>query len=312
MRTLEQYKQLYFKKFPCSDLKILSFEKLKYVLIEDTYGICKVDKYGLLVGNIPSIQTAINKTEYFINQAKEIHGDKYDYSKISYLHIKSYVRIICKEHGEFLQLPEKHLQIKGCPKCGKLKQSKNKTRSLNFFLEKANKVHNFKYDYSNTIYTIGTKNVKIICPIHGEFLQNANVHLNGSGCKFCSRINVSKYNSENPTGWTKTDWFKSALKSKKFDSFKVYIIECWNKEERFYKIGRTFRKIIYRFSHKKVLSYNYKILQLHEFKELTKENSDKCYDLENELKIKNEKNKYIPNIGFAGMYECFNNIHFIY
>ncbi len=310
MRTLEQYKELFFKKFPFSKLKILSFEKTKYVLVEDVYGICKVDKFGLMIGNIPTIQTAINKNEYFINQATKIHGDKYDYSKVLYLDMKSYITIICKKHGEFLQLPDKHLQMNGCPKCGKLKQSKNKTRSLNIFIEKANIVHNFKYDYSNATYTTGNKSIKIICPIHGEFEQVSNTHLNGSGCQFCGRINVLKYNSENPTGWTKIDWFNAAKKSKKFDSFKVYIIKCWNEEEEFYKIGRTYKKVEYRFSHKKALPYNYKIIQLYEFQELTEENCNKCYDLETEMKKKNKDNSYIPKLEFVGKYECFNKIKF--
>ena len=41
----------------------------------------------------------------FIIRAKEVHGDKYDYSKVEYVNNKTKVCIICPEHGEFWQRP---------------------------------------------------------------------------------------------------------------------------------------------------------------------------------------------------------------
>ena len=57
-------------------------------------------------------------TEQFIIEAKEKHGDKYDYSKVQYENNLKEVIIICKEHGEFLQTPNGHLSNNGCKKCG--------------------------------------------------------------------------------------------------------------------------------------------------------------------------------------------------
>ena len=56
-------------------------------------------------------------TEEFIQKAKAIHGDKYDYSKVEYVNSKTKVRIICPIHGEFWQVPSNHLRNHGCPKC---------------------------------------------------------------------------------------------------------------------------------------------------------------------------------------------------
>ena len=56
-------------------------------------------------------------TEEFIKKAREVHGDKYDYSKVEYVGNKAKVTIICTEHGEFLQSPHKHLSGHGCEKC---------------------------------------------------------------------------------------------------------------------------------------------------------------------------------------------------
>lgn len=49
-----------------------------------------------------------------------------------------------------------------------------------------NKIHNFKYDYSKVVYLNMKSNIKIICPIHGEFAQIAEGHLSGRGCIKCA------------------------------------------------------------------------------------------------------------------------------
>lgn len=64
-------------------------------------------------------------TEDFIRLAKEIHGDKYDYSKSEYSLWKNDVIIICPIHGEFSQSPQLHIGRKnGCPKCRWEKRNK--------------------------------------------------------------------------------------------------------------------------------------------------------------------------------------------
>lgn len=57
-------------------------------------------------------------TEQFIAEAKHVHGDRYDYSKVEYKGVFDPVTIICKEHGEFKQVPTYHLNGCGCQKCG--------------------------------------------------------------------------------------------------------------------------------------------------------------------------------------------------
>ncbi len=56
-------------------------------------------------------------TEQFIEEAKKIHGDRYDYSKVEYKNNKTKVCIICPKHGEFWQKPNVHLSNHGCPHC---------------------------------------------------------------------------------------------------------------------------------------------------------------------------------------------------
>jgi len=56
-------------------------------------------------------------TGEFIIDAEEIHGKRYDYSKVNYEHKDRNVAIECKKHGLFLQSPHNHLNGAGCPRC---------------------------------------------------------------------------------------------------------------------------------------------------------------------------------------------------
>lgn len=56
--------------------------------------------------------------DWFLDRAKMVHGDKYDYSKVEYVNTKTKVKIICPDHGEFEQRVENHINGMGCPKCG--------------------------------------------------------------------------------------------------------------------------------------------------------------------------------------------------
>ena len=133
------------------------------------------------------ITRSIKKTfnnEIFIEKAKQIHGDKYDYSKVEYINNSTEVCIICKKHGEFSQIPRDHLRGYGCNKCRK--------SSTKEFIEQSKKIHGDKYDYSKVEYKNANVKVKMICPIHGEFWQTPYAHLKGCGCKQCKNSILEK------------------------------------------------------------------------------------------------------------------------
>jgi hypothetical protein len=89
------------------------------IKVTTKYGDCLANPYSLLDGNKPTIQTAIDKNGFFTEMAKEIHGDKFDYSKVEYKSYSTKVSVICPHHGLFLQKPNCHLSGKGCPECNK-------------------------------------------------------------------------------------------------------------------------------------------------------------------------------------------------
>lgn len=139
--------------------------------------ICKKD----------NISSAFKHTnEEFISKARNIHGDKYDYSKVSYINNRTKVCIICPTHGEFWQKPSDHLKGNGCQECGIATIKKKLSLSVEDFIKRANSTHEGKYDYSKVKYTNNSTKVCIICPKHGEFWQIPNSHLQGQGCPKCS------------------------------------------------------------------------------------------------------------------------------
>ena len=131
-------------------------------------------------------------TKSFIKKSEIIHNYFYDYSKSKFLGYKNPIKIICPIHGEFIQKPHYHLKGRGCSKCGREKTIKSHSYTQDIFLSMAADIHKNKYSYPEN-YEHGYKNLKIICPIHGEFRQIPTSHLKGNGCQECGKIG---YNSD--------------------------------------------------------------------------------------------------------------------
>jgi hypothetical protein len=133
-------------------------------------------------------KTIKNKKTNFIKKAIAKHGYKYDYSKVNYINNYTAICIICPIHGNFYQKPTIHLSGKNgcnCPKCAKKKLSFVKLSNTKDFIKKAQNKHEDLYDYSKVNYINKNTKVCIICHIHGEFFQKAQIHLMGSGCQKC-------------------------------------------------------------------------------------------------------------------------------
>lgn len=131
-------------------------------------------------------------TEQFILEAKKIHGDKYDYSKVDYYDKVTPVTIICSIHGEFMQQPCTHLQGSNCPKCSLEKKAAEQRITKSDFINRANSIHDNFYDYCKSDFLNTSDKTCIICPEHGEFWQFVSNHLRGGGCPKCRNKNQTK------------------------------------------------------------------------------------------------------------------------
>lgn len=127
--------------------------------------------------------------EVFIKKCNTLFNNKYDYSLLNESNFNLYEKrdLICPSHGLFNIRLLNHYFGSSCKKCSIESRIKKKSFNNEIFIEKANKIHNFKYNYSKVEYVKLKENVTIICPIHGEFKKRANSHLNGEGCKICKK-----------------------------------------------------------------------------------------------------------------------------
>jgi hypothetical protein len=124
-------------------------------------------------------RAAVQKsTEYFIQRAKAVHGDMYDYSESVYKNSGTRLTIICRKHGKFQQIPDNHYAGKGCERCVRV-------IGRDDFIEKSKLKHNNKYNYDKIVYTHSQDKITITCPSHGDFEQIPASHMMGYGCINC-------------------------------------------------------------------------------------------------------------------------------
>lgn len=127
----------------------------------------------------------------FLTRATATHGDAYDYSKVVYTNNRTPVTIRCKKHDHwFAQGPNNHASGQGCPLCGKERQlaaAQGKSQTRAQFLAEVELTHGKRYAYADLPARIAKETkIRIVCPEHGEFTQQASVHRKGSGCRACS------------------------------------------------------------------------------------------------------------------------------
>lgn len=121
-------------------------------------------------------------TSAWIERARSVWGDQYDYSLVDYQNAKTPVRIVCPRHGEWNCNPDNHVAKKrGCPVCGG-----SQWKTTESFIKDAQRVHGDTYDYSRATYKNARTHVEIVCRCHGVFWQTPDAHISQrQGCPRC-------------------------------------------------------------------------------------------------------------------------------
>jgi len=266
----------------------------KEIFVKTEYGVHKTTANSLKRGEMPGINSAVNKVDYVHNQLIETN----EYYRKGLFKVISYKRgKVTLEDSFGLCTMLLNDLVNNCQPTilsavDKTDYIKNKFKDL---------IHYGNYDYSKFVYDCARCKSIIICREHGEFYQTPSKHLGNQGCPKCGSIRTGKYMLENPNGWNYTNWQNAGDRSDNFDSFKVYIIRCWNEQEEFYKIGKTFVTVESRFRLKLLMPYNYEIIEQFIFN-----SSKEASRYELHLQKLNKKSTYKPFILFNGSNECFN------
>lgn len=262
------------------------------VLIENKYGKCELTPQMLINGIKPSICNSVDKTEYMIGRFKEVHGDKYDYSRFRYVKMNEPILIGCPKHGFFTTTSKSHLRIKGgCCKC----MESYEESFIRNVISKFDIIYGSCYDYSDVFFSGENGRILVKCNTCGhKFLVKINEHLGGKGCPRCFKRNntgsIGRYSSISAEA-NKEVWLNIPAI--------VYFIKCWNENEEFFKIGITTRGVNIRFS-----GFEY-------CWESVREINTNLYNavyLEQHFHEQHKKFKYTPKIKFDGHTECFSKL----
>ena len=132
------------------------------------------------------------KKDEIIRRAKEVHGDKYNYSLVEdSQNVLTKIKIVCKTHGVFEQTIHNHLQGKGCKQC--YKEKGRKTRfTKEQFIDYVKNTHDDleNYDFANLPEKFDLSHyvnlISLVCKRHGEFKIRYIDFLNGDTCPYCS------------------------------------------------------------------------------------------------------------------------------
>lgn len=157
-----------------------------------------------------------------IRLAREIHGDKYDYSQIKeYKNDRIPYPIRCKIHDyTFMQNFNNHINFKhGCPICGIEKCAESRRYTLQEWIDIATEKHKGKYGYDRVHETFDNEDgmVWIYCKKHKEyFKQRKTNHLFGQGCPICKEskleIEITNLLTENKFTFSRQhtfDWLRN-------------------------------------------------------------------------------------------------------
>lgn len=228
-------------------------------------------------------------TLLFIEKARAVHGERYDYSAVQYASAVDKVSICCLVHGMFEQGPYCHLGGSGCPVCADRKPGRiNRRFGLDEWLKRFNEIHGNKYIYpSPSPLLLANDKLLIVCPYHGEFYQNVCQHSKGANCPYCCG-----------GGFRRSEWV-GCQRGRKAT---LYIIEIKHEAEAFYKIGITYN-LPQRFRTSASMPYPWRTVATYR-----SDDAGEVYDLEKQLHRELGSLRYTPKRPFGGQTECFSSI----
>jgi hypothetical protein len=236
-------------------------------------------------------KTKSTHKEVFVEEATKIYGDLHDYSETIIISSRIKPAIRCKKHDiVFEKSISSYLAGSGCPMCSAENYSKIRTKTTEDFIEKARKVHGDRFDYSKAEYKNAREKLTIICEKHGEFEQYPGNHLIHNGCPSCSWEEMTNQGNN----YIRDEYIK---KSKGRTTY-LYIIKCWDENEEFLKIGKTFLSVDKRYT-KNNLPYNRETLYL------IHGEAGEIYDLEAEIHSTLKEYRYFVKNKFQGHTECY-------
>ena len=160
--------------------------------------------------------------EEFVKSAKEIHGDKYDYSLADYKNAFTKIKVVCPVHGIFEITPDAFInQKQGCPSC----QESKGERSIFNFLIKNGFIINKTFFRQKSFEDLFVKNKKF--PLKYDFyIPSKKLLIEYNGEQHYNNIKVFYKNHHDFLIRKHYDWLKR--KYARNNGYKLLTIPYWN------------------------------------------------------------------------------------
>ena len=244
------------------EIKVISKYKglTKSILCQDKYGVMQVKTAKQLLFYRPNIKSALNKTEYFMNQLKEFYPKNAEKLEPISEYSTAKTKMLFKtQYGIVSFTPDNLLH-------GHFPGIKSSINRKEYFKNQLLFLYDNKYDLIVTSTDRHRGRVILVCPIHGEQSIDSDSIFLGRGCPMCNKH------------WEKSDLF--------------YLIRLYDNNESFYKLGISHKLDngdIRRFKEYRKLNYNIEIIYLHQFDDFLE-----CKEFELKLKRIIRNNLYVP------------------
>lgn len=232
------------------------------VLIQDKYGILQYKRADQILKCQPNIKSALNKTEYFMNQLKEVHPEIYKTISPLSEYTKKKEKMLFKNKYGIVAISPDALYSGHCPNIRSAINRKEYFRNQLLYL------YDNKYDFKIESTDRHNGRVILICPIHGEQSVDSDTIFNGCGCPKCNK------------GWTKSNI--------------LYVIKLIYDNFSCYKLGVSYKTKngeVRRFKDYKLLGYDVEVITTKEF-----DTYENCHDKELELKQLIKKDLVTPPV----------------
>lgn len=231
------------------------------ILCKDKYGVMSFKTAKQVIKYKPGIKAALNKTEYFMNQLKDLYPEIAEkLTPASEYKTAREKMLFNTKYGIVSVTPDNLIH-------GHMPTIRAAINRKEYFKNQLLFLYDNKYDFEIESTDRHKGRVTLICPIHGKQSIDSDTIFLGSGCPKCNH------------GWEKSDTF--------------YLIRLYDDKESFYKLGISHyleNGDIRRFKEYRALNYKIEIIYTHVFEDFLE-----CREFETKLKRIIKPNLYVPN-----------------
>ena len=271
----------------------LTENKRLVYLIDESGFIHKSNKQRLNAHWKHNMQSVIKEDakNYFISTVILKHPDileKTDFGGFKYVSSTEYATVRCRVHGSYKTKPNWILSNgHHCQECGRIATGRSNTKSTEYFIRQARKVHGSRYDYGKTEYNGSNKVVSVTCQKHGVFEIVADYHTQGCGCQICGAEG----------GGTSREGYILSCTNGAF----TYVMKIESKDESFIKVGISKEPIRRLKEIEKESKYKANLIHTEFY-----EDAGVAWDVEKLLHKDFKEESYTPVNKFGGSTECFD------